>query len=500
MPYQPIDITENEGETMDVEGDEGTHRPSESPPAFSICSAFARLSLLQLRRDVWRRVRGFASRAKVCFGMMHSTAEMESLSLLSDLHLIEPMGFSRVHESDPPRSDIALASFKQTAYSRLLCFLLIMSCFVIAFQLALGYWSNSLTLLADAGHSGADVITYGVNYVVELLKARSCSGGGEESLSQVRLFSMLDICGCLLTTFLLCVSTWFATEEAIGRLQIGGSLEAREFGSISVALFTFALVSLALNISTLAVYRVYREKVAVAAPSTADCANVNSALRNPQRFTSLSMGMITSHRTQELESFSMSTTSPLTGGVADIDSPPVSSSAYREFREQRRDKRGSRGRRLNLRDSFSHGSASACANVACTYAPCLVGTHASARELSQFGVQGRPSAWMDVLHKIVHPGCGCAAHEAGTSGGRENGEVARANLNVLSAMLHLIADIMRSFTILVVAVLIQARVIVNVRSADAVCALIVATFVLIGSLELVRRIYTIASSSLTRGP
>eukprot|EP00927_Polykrikos_kofoidii_P035752 TRINITY_DN30291_c0_g1_i1.p1 TRINITY_DN30291_c0_g1~~TRINITY_DN30291_c0_g1_i1.p1 ORF type:complete len:422 (+),score=59.03 TRINITY_DN30291_c0_g1_i1:63-1328(+) len=403
---------------------------------------------------------------------------MTSSSKLSDLHPIEP------------------ASSTRRANVRWLGVLFLMSSFVFCLQLGLGYWGNSLALLADAGHSGTDVITYGLNCIVELWKVAASSSGVSQNVTNDRNFAIIDMVGCLLTTLLLCVSTWLASTEAIVRLQTDGSPEDGDFGSIGVALFTFAVLSLAANVFTLAVYRTCRAKADVAASSKVKGAHVTSALRSPQPSSIPSKVIIGSAPSQELDSFSMSTTSRLSDGVADIEPPPVPVLAHREAREQRRRDNGDvRGSSLNLSAAFHNASASACADEACTDAACLVGKHESPLEPSVEVAQDRPFAWTDALHSMVHPGCNCGAHEDGSPDGTGtvNSKVGKANLNVLSAMLHLIADVVRSLTILVVAIFIQARVLGDGRMADAVCALIVAAFVLVGSCELVRRMCAAAS-------
>merc|ERR1719330_673449 len=99
------------------------------------------------------------------------------------------------------------------------------------------------------------------------------------------------------------------------------------------------------------------------------------------------------------------------------------------------------------------------------------------------------SGW---LHMLVHPGC--TGHHGSPSVPGSSPSVPQkslqANLNVTSAMLHLLADVLRSITILVAGVLIQANVVGNPGRADAVCALLVAAFVALGSLALVNRMFS----------
>lgn len=97
---------------------------------------------------------------------------------------------------------------------------------------------------------------------------------------------------------------------------------------------------------------------------------------------------------------------------------------------------------------------------------------------------------MSLLHTLVHPGCqaGCDHHIDERSG---RGEQCSNNLNVTSAMLHLISDILRGITIFIVAILIEMRVVQNSIKADTVCALLVAGFILIGALALFQKVFSV---------
>jgi len=101
--------------------------------------------------------------------------------------------------------------------------------------------------------------------------------------------------------------------------------------------------------------------------------------------------------------------------------------------------------------------------------------------------------WSAFLHALVHPGC-TGDHGPGSSEKSPSipGERAApdSNLNLSAAMLHLIADCMRGVTILITAIVIQAGVVSDTKRADAVCALLVAAFVALGSVALVHRMFT----------
>lgn len=92
---------------------------------------------------------------------------------------------------------------------------------------------------------------------------------------------------------------------------------------------------------------------------------------------------------------------------------------------------------------------------------------------------------------LVHPGCSDSHADHGGKCGQSGGAKPRseANLNVTAAMLHLWADVLRGITILVAAILIEAKWVADAGRADAICALVVAAFVALGSLALLQRMY-----------
>merc|ERR1711862_163000 len=98
---------------------------------------------------------------------------------------------------------------------------------------------------------------------------------------------------------------------------------------------------------------------------------------------------------------------------------------------------------------------------------------------------------------FVHPGCTSDHHHGCGSGCKdsacsakhcEGGEVSHEdNLNLSSALLHLVTDVLRSITILAVAMLVELGCVTDAGKADAACAILVAFFVGAGSVELLRR-------------
>jgi len=103
---------------------------------------------------------------------------------------------------------------------------------------------------------------------------------------------------------------------------------------------------------------------------------------------------------------------------------------------------------------------------------------------------------MSLLHTLIHPGCqGCSCH--GDSGGRSRhsdcveSRMAANNLNVASAMLHLMSDIFRGIAIFVVAILIKMGVVRNSIKADGICALLVAGFIIMGAFALFHKVFSV---------
>jgi len=92
----------------------------------------------------------------------------------------------------------------------------------------------------------------------------------------------------------------------------------------------------------------------------------------------------------------------------------------------------------------------------------------------------RPS-WSSLIHMALHPGC-TGEHGQDT----EVPAVASADLNISAAILHLVADILRGVTMFVAAIIIEAGL-ADPLEADAVCAILVAAFTVVGAAALLRR-------------
>lgn len=321
----------------------------------------------------------------------------------------------------------------QQAEARWLAFLFAETSFLLVFQLTAGLLSGSLALLADCGHSGADTISYGINYFVERQKAAASvrSATRWSSTSVAAAVSRADLVGCGVSTVLLVLATWLATREAVSRLRAtsndrGSPAGGAEFKGIGPALLAFAVVSTVANVGTLVIYRRW-------------CVNGGppARLRNREKVGSL------------------------------VRTP---------------DHNG-KNRTLNLCGDFAGmapGTSPSSDTPQCRDSCCRDGDG-----------ENSASTWNSLLHMLVHPGCtshaGCGKASSGDDA--EGTKPAEANLNVTAAMLHLWADVLRGIAILVAAVLIEARLVEDPERADAVCALLVAIFVAMGSMALLQRMW-----------
>jgi len=118
-------------------------------------------------------------------------------------------------------------------------------------------------------------------------------------------------------------------------------------------------------------------------------------------------------------------------------------------------------------------SAPACSSSSCGHSP---GQSESGR--------------MSLLHNLVHPGCQSCGNHADTSSATAGAHDSN-NLNVTSAILHLVSDIFRGITIFVVAILIELHVVKSSVKADGVCALLVSGFIIVGALALFQKVFIV---------
>jgi len=268
-----------------------------------------------------------------------------------------------------------------------------------------------------------------------------------ENLAASCSSARLDLLGSSVSAALLWVCTWLATAEALERLRASPPA-AETSGNVigqGVGLLVFAVSSTAANGATLVLYGRWHPHKAPAVLS-----NVAELPPPPP---------------------------------APIIRPPLSL----EMTSPQTPRRG-RGRMrtpaLDLCGSYA--SPASCEDGNCPAEPGSCAGNASCAS------HGSLTGWVNLLHRLVHPSC-TATVTPGNSIAERKGHISRvpasgANLNIDSALLHLVADVMRSATILVTAVLIEVGFVADARRADAICALFVAVFVAVGSVALLGRV------------
>lgn len=342
-----------------------------------------------------------------------------------------PLAFSEIREEGQPGET---TSPELQLTRRWLAFLVVETGLLLVFQIVVGLLSNSLSLIADSAHSGADLVSYSLNYFAECQKASAASTG--QSSECLRLRSQYaDLLGSLISTVMLCAATWWAAWEAMGRLS---SVSSDDFKAVGPALLAFSIISTAANVLTLWMYRYWGSAPgAVAAPGQKEMTTAAAASEVPPP-------------------------------PPEIELPPVPLGRDRGAQREPR-----KGARLKLCAEFAKPREVCSALAGSADCRCNDGSIGGSGSVQpqEYGMAG-------LFHRLVHPGC--TGHHAA----EERGEL---SLNVSSAMLHLVSDVMRGIIILVVAVLIEANVITEVGKADAICALLVALFVGLGSVELLRR-------------
>jgi len=337
---------------------------------------------------------------------------------------------------------------------------------LLALQVTTGLLSNSLALLADVGHSSADVVSYGINLLAEYRKvAATAKTQDGDKTAALCSSARLDLLGSIVSAALLWGCTWVATTEALERLRASPSA-AETSGSVmgqGVGLLAFAVASTATNGVTLLLYsRWHPDK---------DPAVLSDMRELPPPPLSIPSTRIASAGLQPL---SLEMTSP---------QPP------------RRSRGRMRGPALDLCSSYTNTGS--CEEGDCATKP---GSCAGSTSCAS---HGNLTGWVNVLHRLVHPSCNAtAALSNGTA--ERTGHIVRvptsgANLNIDSALLHLVADMMRSATILVTAVLIEIGFVADAGRADAICAFFVAVFVAIGSVALLGRVFPILGRQFSFG-
>lgn len=297
---------------------------------------------------------------------------------------------------------------------------------LLLLQIMLGWSSGSLSLIADAPHSAIDVVTYGLAYWAEHAKLRLKSGQAPVANWQCcrRNCSpkLLDAASAGLGLGALLVATAFVAREAVNRLRFPADKADSDKNSaeaVGTALLTFSVASTVGNVGVLIMFRRWKEAALPPPPP-------------PPAWAELP-------------------------GLAEAEEEDESMPAAVNRHSNRRNRRKMRQKRLC--DMTPEGGP-----VNCQLSCCTPG-------------EASKSGW-PTLHELLHPGCG---HQ-GFGGKHDHGASDHSySLNTSSAMLHLISDVIRGFTIFAVALLMKCHVVSNTGRADAACALLVAALVVLGS-------------------
>jgi Co/Zn/Cd efflux system component len=117
----------------------------------------------------------------------------------------------------------------------------------LAVQLGLAMMSGSLTLIADMGHSCADVVSYIGTYVVESYKVELRHNSNSDSQ---RTVARLDAISGLLSCMLVAGTSAHAAVDAVRRLRGGSGPDGT--GLIGFAMLIFSCFSTAVNATLLA--------------------------------------------------------------------------------------------------------------------------------------------------------------------------------------------------------------------------------------------------------
>lgn len=319
---------------------------------------------------------------------------------------------------------------------------------LLILQLLLGWLARALSLLADSGHSAADVVSYGCSLWIEWMKLAPELGTSKSEVTSekvARYAKTLDVVGSLISLFILLFATCLATLEAVSRIQVPSEMDS---GRIGLALLVYAILSTLVSIVLLVMYRRWlgkgAKKKGASNPAAAGKEIVAEALQQ----------------------------SPET-----IGRPTIA---------------------LKTLQHCPPCKAQQLFDPTVDYSP---------------DAQSKTEDYLSELHMWIHPGCtSCGSGdidwglgdpgvrvegagdvtESNSSGGRDVVVAARKmsrNLNLIATMLHLVTDLLRSVTILCVAILIQLEAVQDAEHGDAVCALVVACLIFVGSMALLLQVF-----------
>mmetsp|Transcript_41504 Transcript_41504/g.96566 ORF Transcript_41504/g.96566 Transcript_41504/m.96566 type:complete len:420 (-) Transcript_41504:136-1395(-) len=347
---------------------------------------------------------------------------------------------------------------------------------VLVFQVVAGAIGKSDALIADSAHSSVDLVTYFMNFYIEYRKNKTRGALQDNEKHK------LDMRGSFFSTFLLCSATGWACKEAIERLSMSGDLKpAANYSGIGPSMLAFSVISTAANVFTLWVHGTGAFEKDFFGPRRGDIELPGiSPAGSPtspshQDYSAIPYKAYTSPKSSSPKASSPRALNDIQNTppdmAASLNDMPDGRDAFRmsrldpdakRARDERKRLRAQARKQGGLNLTADFNDASPCNDQSCTSAACNSHSHAGS------------NAFLNLVHQIVHPGCG-----------RRDGQGAQEhNLNVFGAVLHLVADVLRSVAILIVAIFIQMGWVSDPADADAVCALFVAAFVLLGSLTL----------------
>jgi len=304
---------------------------------------------------------------------------------------------------------------------------------LLVLQLDLGWVSGSLSLLADAPHSAVDVVSYGLAYWAEHAKMRLKSGQAPVSYSvcgrlccwQTCSPQLLDAASAAAGLLALLSATAYVAREAMQRLRVSGEVTSdKDSQAMGTALLTFAVASTVGNVGVLVMFRRWQSAALTPPP--------------PCRPTSELRALAEARDDEE--------SGPICRHNGKCSPPCRASIANRKRR---------------------HRLCEMTPIIDCEDSCCATGKDGSST------LAGWPT-----LHELLHPGC---AHQGFPSKDGHGSDGHNYSLNTSSAMLHLMSDVLRGILIFVVALLMKCHMVTNASRADAVCALLVAALVILGS-------------------
>eukprot|EP00929_Paragymnodinium_shiwhaense_P067285 TRINITY_DN33881_c0_g1_i1.p1 TRINITY_DN33881_c0_g1~~TRINITY_DN33881_c0_g1_i1.p1 ORF type:complete len:516 (-),score=84.22 TRINITY_DN33881_c0_g1_i1:499-2046(-) len=464
-------------------------------------------------------------------------------------------------------------SASEKASLRWLKLLIVVTAALCVLQVVLGLLANSLTLIADSAHSTIDVITYGLNYIVEWLAIRAAHAALSDAAAASSSPSAvaLDAVGAFASTAILLLATIFACSEALERLtSSGGEEDGEHFENVGHAMLIFAVAGTIANVATVVMFKRVHEaplqddevstpramKVlalpAVDIPVEDDLSTpltvstpLDDELSTPLSAPQIVVVPVPVEDVPELAAYTppaapAGLSVPRLGGrnkkkitfcngyagPSSVEAEPdstggcakdgcadlrcqvlqIPSGGRAMCRVETRSSSGTLSHSRSTSSESSSGDRFECVNCLSepmSYSASLDGSMMSAcatmgcrdSACSQMH-SGKPdkdvsgwSTWASTLHMVLHPGCGSGS-VGGCGCSHEGGEAHQAaaiSLNMAAAMLHLLADVLRSITILAVGMLIEVGVLRDAGKADAACALAVAAFIILGSVALFHR-------------